>query len=237
MTFVSPATKLDIPELVRIPGGRFDMGKDGSSPDEGPRHSVVVRAFRAAISPVTNAQYREFVTATGAPDAPFVDEDRFANPKLPVVGINWFDAVAYCAWLEKTTGIPFRLPTEAEREFAALGGLVASDWPWPGRTDHPVAAQNLAQPGPHAPSAECANGYGLRCMADNVHEWCSDWYARSYYAVSPVDSPQGPAEGKRRASRGGSWRHRIPITRVNARSSLAPEFRYADFGFRVYANE
>src|SRR5690606_11083322 len=89
---------------------------------------------------------------------------------------------------------------------------------------------------PHVPAPECANGYGLRCMAENVHEWCSDWYDKDYYAVSPPAGPRGPETGKRRASRGGSWRHSTKFTRLTARASLDPGFRYNDFGFRVYAD-
>lgn len=224
-----------IPRLVPIPGGEFWMGKDGSRKDEGPRHRVSVGPFQAAASPVTNAEYAAYVKAAGVEPAPFAHEVQFAAQEQPVVGINWFDAVAYCEWLRAQTGIAFRLPTEAEREWAALGGLRDSDWPW-GEGLHPAAARIDAKPGPHAPLHECANGYGLYCMAENVHEWCSDWYSPDYYATSPVDSPSGPAEGRRRAARGGSWRHREKVTRINARSSLDPSFRYADFGFRVYAD-
>ncbi len=212
------------------------MGKDGSRNDEAPAHPVTVRSFRAAVAPVTNAEYRAYLDTTAAPAPPFVGEERFANPAQPVVGINWFDALAYCEWLGSETGIGFRLPTEAEREFAALGGLAEGDWPWIGGP-HPAVNVIDAMDGPHPPLAECANGYGLFCMAENVHEWCSDWYAADYYSVAPEDSPGGPAEPtKRKASRGGSWRHREKVTRVNARSSLDPTFRYADFGFRVYAD-
>ena len=128
-------------------------------------------------------------------------------------------------------------PTEAEREFAALGGFEGGDWPWLGDR-HPAVEAIDAMDRPHAPLPACANGYGLSCMAENVHEWCSDWYAADYYTVASEDSPRGPAEPtKRRASRGGSWRHREKVTRINARSSLDPTFRYADFGFRVYADQ
>jgi formylglycine-generating enzyme required for sulfatase activity len=225
------------PEMVLIPGGAFLMGKDDSRKDEAPVHEVVIRPFRAAIAPVTNAEYALYVAATGAEPGPFLDDERFAAASQPVVGINWFEAVAYAEWLAVQTGIPFRLPTEAEREFAALGGREGGDWPWPGgSTDHPIAAEIDAMDRPHPPSAACANGYGLRCMAENVHEWCSDWYSADYYAVSPMESPAGPGETKRKASRGGSWRHREKVTRINARSSLSPEFHYADFGFRLYAD-
>ncbi len=90
-----------------------------------------------------------------------------------------------------------------------------------------------AMDGPHVALASCANGYGLFCMAENVHEWCANWY-RPYDAEDP--GAPGPAKTPRRASRGGSWRHREKTTRVKARSSLSPVFRYSDFGMRVYAD-
>ena len=90
------------------------------------------------------------------------------------------------------------------------------------------------------PGPDCANGYGLRCMADNVHEWCLDAYQRRYAdrpaASAPAVDPARVDPEQRRVSRGGSWRHRIKFTRVAARSSLRPGFRYNDYGFRVYAD-
>ena len=221
--------------FVTIPGGTFRMGKDESRVDERPAHLVTVRSFSAAISPVTNAEYAAYVAASGAGPAPFLGEARFAAPEQPVVGINWFEAAAYCEWLGSRDGAArYRLPTEAEREWAALGGLPGGDWPWEG--DHAAFVAEITRlESPHTPQPECANAYGLRCMAENVHEWCSDWYAADYYAVSPSGDPRGPEGGKRRSSRGGSWRHREKLTRVNARSSLDPSFHYSDFGFRVYA--
>jgi formylglycine-generating enzyme required for sulfatase activity len=209
------------------------MGNDRGRPDEQPAHRVVVGPFRAAVAPVTNAQYAAYLAATGADPPSFLPDERFAEPSQPVVGINWFEAVKYCEWLTAETGRLCRLPTEAEREFAALGGLVGGDWPWPGDR-HPIADVIDALDRPHEPGPECANGFGLRCMAENVHEWCSDWYSATFYAGSPVASPAGPNSGKRRVSRGGSWRHREKVTRINARSSLDPTFHYSDFGFRVF---
>lgn len=232
---MSAPASIPVPVLANIRGGTFRMGKDGSRPDEAPAHEVTVSPFRAGIRPVSNAEYAAYVAATGAPPPPFLDDERFAAPDGPVVGVNWYDAVAYCAWLAETTGIPFRLSSEAEREFAALGGRIAGDWPWDGDL-HPEHARIDAMPGPHVPLAACANGYGLFCMAENVHEWCSDWYGAAYYAESPAIDPVGPGETKRKASRGGSWRHRDKTTRINARSSLAPDFHYSDFGMRVYAD-
>ena len=214
------------------------MGADDRRRDERPAHSVRVGPFRAAPRPVSNSEYAEFVRRTDAPAPPFWSQDGFDIPDAPVVGISWHDASAYCAWLAEVTGVPVRLPTEAEREYAARGGIAGADWPdpeesWP---DDPIRSDVATFNRPHVPGPSCRNGYGLYCMADNVHEWCVDWYSRNFYDVSPSTSPTGPASGTRRASRGGSWRHRIKFTRVSARSSLSPSYRYNDYGFRIYAD-
>ena len=174
----------------------------------------------------------------GQPEPPFWQDSRFNQPDQPVAGVSWHDATAYCRWLVRETRTPFRLPTEAEREYAALGGLEGVDWPWGDEPPDKVESLSIvaALEQPHVPGAECANGYGLLCMVDNLHEWCSDWYAPDYYASSPEEAPAGPVSGKRRASRGGSWRHQVKFNRIAARSSLDPSFRYNDYGFRVYAD-
>lgn len=225
-------------ELVRLAGGRFQMGSDRGRRDEQPAHVVSIGAFRASRRPVTNAQYRLYVEQTEAAPPPFWDLDRFSGDDLPVVGVSWHDAQAFCEWWSAVGGLPLRLPTEAEREYAARGGIAGAQWPGAGDSwPEAEARRGVAElNGPHIPQTACANGFGLLCMADNVHEWCSDWYARDWYARSPAEAPTGPAEGRRRASRGGSWRHRIKFTRVSARSSLAPGYRYNDYGFRVYAD-
>ena len=225
-------------DLARLAGGRFVMGSDCGRRDEQPAHVVSIGAFRAALRPITNAQYRLFVEQTEAAPPSFWDLDWFSGDDLPVVGVSWHEARAFCEWWSTTSGLRLRLPTEAEREYAARGGVEGAQWPelgdgWPEAEARRGTAELNA---PHIPEAACANGFGLLCMADNVHEWCSDWYARDWYARSPAESPTGPGEGRRRASRGGSWRHRIKFTRVSARSSLAPGYRYNDYGFRVYAD-
>lgn len=222
------------PPLVLIEGGEFVMGRDDRRDDERPAHRVRIGPFRAAVAPVTNAEYARFAAATGASAPPFLGDPRFSDPDQPAVGIGWFEALAFCDWLSNVTGVRFRLPTEAEREFASRGGLTGGDWPW--ATAHPVEDWIASLDQPHIPRPACANGYGLRCLAENVHEWCSDWYAPTWYASSPCDAPSGPADGKRRVARGGAWRHSVKFTRVTARSSLDPKFHYNDFGFRVYAS-
>lgn len=234
MRLQTSSVSLLLPELIAVPGGLFVMGCSRGRDDEKPPHEVFVPPFRAASKPVSNAQYAAFVQLSGQPPPPFWHEAGFSTPEIPVTGVSWYDAESFCGWLSLQTGIAYRLATEAEREFAALGGLIGADWPWP--PEHGFDEEIAHQESPHVPRQRCRNGYGLYCMADNVHEWCSDWYDPGYYASSPSDSPRGPASGRRRASRGGSWRHSVKFTRVTARSSLQPTYRYNDYGFRVYAD-
>ncbi|HZP25664.1 MAG TPA: SUMF1/EgtB/PvdO family nonheme iron enzyme [Dehalococcoidia bacterium] len=230
----SERLQLLLPELVLIPAGEFLMGSQRWREDERPAHPVRLSAFRAALAPVSNAQYALYLEATGAEEPRFWQDERFNPVEQPLVGVSWFEATDFCAWLANETSIPFRLPTEAEREYASLGGLAGADWPW--AAEHPLAGEIGRLERPHMPQPECGNGYGLRCTAENVHEWCQDWYHPDYYSHSLAEAPAGPESGSRRVSRGGSWRHSIKFTRLTARASLDPAFRYNDFGFRVYAD-
>ena len=222
-----------IPQIATalIPEGPFVMGDDEGRPDERPAHRVWLSAFRLALLPVTNREYTSFLAATGHQPPRFWQDPRFNAPDQPVVGVSWFDAVAYCDWLSALTGARYRLPTEAEREKAARGGLEGKAFPW-GDDPGPDGGR-FPQDAPRAAGGSAANGYGLFDMAYNIHEWCSDWYDPRYYAIAPERDPQGPASGHRRASRGGAWRHQIKVSRCSARSSLDPTFQYNDYGFRV----
>jgi formylglycine-generating enzyme required for sulfatase activity len=198
------------------------MGQEDGRDDERPVHRVTLAPFRLSRLPVTNADFAAF--------RPF----EFTNAALPVTSVSWFQATEYCAWLSSQWGIRLRLPSEAEWEFAARGGLEQSRYPWgnsPPETRAGYAARWLRGPEPVG-TAE-PNAYGLFDLCENVHEWCSDWYGQDYYSESALENPRGPATGLRRASRGGAWRHHIKIARCAARSSLPPDFRYADYGFRV----
>lgn len=220
-----------LPELVTIPAGPFVMGSRDGAGDEQPMRTVHVRAFALAVHAVTNAEYRRFLAATGHRAPEWIDAPGFAAPRQPVVGVSWFDAFAYCAWLASVTGAPCRLPTEAEREKAALGGVHGARYPWGDDVAGLPPVQRVDAPDDVCRGA--ANGYGLHDMGDLVHEWCSDWYAADAYRDAPARDPRGPAAGTRRASRGGSWRHAVRATRCAARSSLPPDRTYADYGFRV----
>ncbi|MFZ3266290.1 MAG: SUMF1/EgtB/PvdO family nonheme iron enzyme [Terriglobales bacterium] len=224
--------------LARIPAGWFLMGCDAGQDYEKPVHRVWVDEFRLTAHQVTNAEYARFVCATGALAPPFVGDPNLNQNEQPVVGVSWHEATRYGEWLTVETGRRFRLPTEAEWERAARGGREGALFPWgdtppqslPGYAER--CAHNWKN-GPEPVGSGEANGYGLYNMCDNVHEWCSDWYSAGYYAVSPERNPQGPETGDRRASRGGSWRHHVKMSRCAARSSIPPEFHYADYGFRV----
>jgi sulfatase modifying factor 1 len=219
--------------LSTIPAGRFRMGSDRGQDDERPVHTVHVDAFEMSIYPVTRAEYAHFMAATGH-DAPRDWHDpAFAADDLPVVGVSWHDAMAYCAW-RTTAGSAERLPTEAEWERAARGGVEDAAFPWgesiPGWIPN---AGRGPLPAPWPVTLGDATAFGLYGIAANIHEWCADWHDRHYYALSPEDNPQGPPSGVRRASRGGSWRHAVTISRCAARSKIDPSFRYTDYGFRT----
>ena len=195
------------------------MGQDDGRDEERPAHRVIVSPFRMARCQVTNAVFTAFRKL------------EFTDPALPVTSVSWFDATAFCEWLAREWNLPVRLPTEAEWEFAARGGVARRRYPWGDSLPDPQPGR--WREGPEPVGQGEPNGYGLFDMCQNVHEWCSDWYDATYYATSPTENPKGPAHGVRRSSKGGAWRHQIKFSRCAARSSIPPEFRYADYGFRI----
>jgi formylglycine-generating enzyme len=229
-----------VPVLVRIPAGWFLMGCETGQDNEKPVHRVWVDEFLLAARQVTNAEYGCFLRDTASLPPPFWSDPTLNHPEQPVVGVSWYEANRFCEWLSANTVRNFRLPTEAEWERAALGGIADAGalYPWgdvppqslPGYDQRCAGSWKT---GPEPVGRGQSNPYGLYNMCDNVHEWCSDWYGPGYYAVSPERNPRGPESGQRRASRGGSWRHHIKMSRCAARSSIPPEFKYADYGFRV----
>jgi len=172
-------------------------------------------AFFFGRTPVTNAQYAPFLAADRAAAPPWWTDPGFSAPDQPVVGITWHDAAAYGAWLSESEGGVWRLPSEAEWEHAASGGLDAPATSW-GDTIPEGEVPTGAIAGPWPVGRGTPNGYGLCDIGTIVHEWCLD------------------AHGSvRRASRGGSWRHAIRWSSPRAKSSLPPGYRYSDYGFRV----
>ena len=232
----SPKAQIEViePVMVAVPAGWFLMGCEIGRDDEKLVHRVWVDAFELAACQVTNEEYACFLAATRSSKPLCWNDPNFNDPKIPVVAVSWHEAVAYCEWLSGATGQPYRLPTEAEWERAARGGAEQRLYPWGDAP--PEQVPNYAgrwKNGPEPVGLYPPNAYGLFNLGDNVHEWCFDWYDAGYYSFSPERNPRGPAHGSRRASRGGSWRHQIKVARTAARSSIPPEFQYADYGFRV----
>jgi sulfatase modifying factor 1 len=221
------------PETVHVPGGRFLMGSDVGRPDERPVRLADVKPFRMGRTPVTNLQYARYLATGRVSPPPWWSDPAFFSPDQPVVGVTWFEAMAYCEWLGRTAGGQWRLPTEVEWERAARGGQESAPTAW-GQAMPAGEVPTGAINGPWPVARGTPNGFGLLDMTTTVHEWCLDWYRADL--ESPVAEPApGVAESSdgRRSSRGGSWRHRVRWSSPAARSSLPPGFRYADYGFRV----
>jgi sulfatase modifying factor 1 len=208
-------------EFVSVPAGPFAMGWPDGHPSEGPVHEVWVGEFLIARTPVTNAEFEPYLRITGTAPPPFWAKPAFDDPRQPVVGLSWDDAVAFALWAGA------RLPTEAEWEKAARGGLANARYPW--GDDKPSRLFD----GPPAIPATPPNAFGLTDLSGVCHEWCADWFDEHYYAGSPRGDPRGPATGDRRVSRGGAWRHADPWSPVAHRSSLPPRLRYSDYGVRL----
>jgi len=266
---VVPPTPLKKDGMVFINGGAFLMGTNDGMPYEAPVHEVEVRAFWIDEHEVTVAEFAKFVAATGYrtdaekfgwsgvlnlkkgewekvdradwrhPDGPTSQP----NTSEPVCQVSWRDAAKYAEWAGK------RLPTEAEWEYAARGGLAGKKYAWgdelrPG--GKPVAnwwqgnfpEQNTGEDGftGRAPIGSFpANGYGLYDMAGNVWEWCADWYAEDCYVHTTRDNPTGPVSGKERVIKGGSWmcsENFCTNYRVAARSHATPDSGLDNLGFR-----
>src|SRR5260370_3691656 len=222
------------PVMVRIPAGWFGMGCETGRDDEGGGDGVSGDAFELAAYEGANAEYRRFLAATGCAPPPHWNDANFNDPQMPVVAVSWHEAASYCEWLSGVAGKRYRLPSEAEWEHAARGGAESFLYPWGNAP--PETVPDYAKRwklGPDPVGLYAPNPYDLYNVGHNVHEWCADWYDDGDYGHSPERNPQGPKSGTRKASRGGSWRHHIKVTRTAARSSIPPEFQYADYGFRI----
>jgi formylglycine-generating enzyme required for sulfatase activity len=209
------------------------MGSEGRYDWESPRHRVFLDAFEMSATAVTRSEYARFLSVANHPEPKDWLNPYFNDARQPVVGVNWLDAVAYCEWLSAIVRESYRLPTEAEWEKACRGGRADAEYAWGDDDPESLDYFKGIWTGPRRVGEWRANGFGLFNMGENVHEWCSDWYAADYYGKSPDHNPQGPDAGTRRVSRGGSWRHLVKASRAAHRSSLPPEYRYMDYGFRL----
>ncbi len=225
------ASSLSSPgKLVLIPGGEFLMGSDLEG-DHSPAHKVYLDSFSMDKYEVTNAQYLRFCEATGHRLPAFWSLDNFRcgadYPNHPVVGVSWNDAVEYAKWAGK------KLPTEAQWEYAARGGLVGMNYA-SGDTLDPSDGNytESGNGGPVAVGSYPANGYGLHDMQGNVVEWVWDYYGADYYSSSPSADPRGPDSGRFRVIRGGGWHSGPYCNRVYFRNALPPNWVDFNVGFR-----
>src|SRR5438105_1733731 len=160
------------PRLVRIPEGWFLMGSDAGQDCERPIHRVWIDAFLLAATQVTNGEYERFLRSTSALPPPFWEDPNFSHPDQPVAGVSWHESTRYCEWLTAQTGRTYRLPTEAEWEWAARGGAEQKQFPW--GDEPPQSLPDYAtrwQTGPETVARYAPNAFGLYDICDNVHEW------------------------------------------------------------------
>ncbi len=226
--------------MALISAGCFDMGdafSEGDS-DELPVHNVCITSdFYMDVHEVTNSEYAACVSGGGctAPDDSSSStrgsySGNAAYDDFPVIYVDWNQATAYCAWAGK------RLPTEAEGEYAARGGLSGKRYPWGDSISGTDANYwDSGDPWDNDTSEVeyySANGYGLYDMAGNVLEWTNDWYLSNYYGSSPTNNPPGPASGTYRVLRGGYWNLITNYLRVANRGDYNPTIQYYYVGFR-----
>jgi formylglycine-generating enzyme required for sulfatase activity len=241
-------------QMILVKGGCFQMGSNDGDSDERPVHEVCLSDYYIGQYEVTVGQFREFVNAQGyrtdaergggcyywtgskwemsrskswqAPGFEQTDND-------PVACVSWNDAQEFIKWLNQKTGQRFRLPTEAEWEYAARSGGKSEKWA--GTSSEASLGQYAwydANAGgkTHPVGRKQANGLGLYDMSGNVWEWVQDWYGG--YSGGRQSNPAGPASGEHRVLRGGSWSYNVDNVRASTRNRLNPGSGYDDVGFR-----
>ncbi|HOG12258.1 MAG TPA: SUMF1/EgtB/PvdO family nonheme iron enzyme [Smithellaceae bacterium] len=246
-------------EFVFVKGGCYQMGDTfgGGDGDEKPVHEVCVDDFYMAKHETTVEQFRRFVHDTGyrteaeKGDGCFVwtgskwDKSHDANWRSPgfkqtqdhpVACVSWNDATAFVRWLSSKSGKNYRLPTEAEWEYAARSGGKREKWS--GTSDGSSLGDYAwydANSGgqTHPVGQKRPNGLGLHDMSGNVWEWCQDWYGSDYYSSSGRDNPGGPSSGSDRVVRGGGWSSFAAYSRAALRNRRVPDNRYINLGFRL----
>ena len=252
--FFMGSDEAEIQRLIGAPAKRAELYRS-----EGPRHRVkLTRGFHLGRTSVTLGEFRQFVAATNfkteaerdgvggfamngrtwSRDPKFIWSSGAgfaATDRHPVVNVSWHDAVAFCEWLSRKEGAPYRLPTEAEWEYASRAN--------PGlRQDVPLDRERLDAMVWYRPNSNWrihpvaerqANGFGLYDMIGNVRNWCGDWFAEDYYARSALEDPPGPADGTRKIVRGAAFHAEADFARPAMRYADPPTHRHGQLGFRV----
>lgn len=231
----------EVPDgMVLIPEGEFTMGRTFTTRDDEtqmrplvlrddrPPHKVRLDAFWMDAREVTQAAYREFVDATDRrPPYHWLDGAMPEGKGLqPAHNVDWEDAREFCEWKGK------RLPSEAEWERAARGGLDGKRYPWGDESPDRAVARFSTAKGPGPVGRFPPNAFGLHDMAGNAAEWCHDWFERTYYERSSGKNPRGPDEGMYRIVRGGAWSDGPNRITVYFRNWVRPNQRTPNLGFR-----
>ena len=219
----SPALKELFNSFAPIPAGEFMMGSENGRPDEKPVHRVrISQAFGMGKYEVTQAQW-EAVMGDNPSD--------FGGANRPVENVSWNDAQVFIGKLNASDGrYVYRLPTEAEWEYACSAGSNGDDAGKPGMV---AWYDGNAEAMTHPVGRKQPNAWGLCDMRGNVFEWCEDWYDSDYYARSPGVDPHGPESGMFRVKRGGSWGAPASFLRATARDMFSPNYRFDYVGFRL----
>jgi len=225
-------------EMILLSGGEFVMGHEGYA-DFSPPRTVTLPPFYIDKNEVTNAQYKEFCDSTGHRAPEFWGMQEYCSgtewPNYPVVGVSWLDARAYARW----RGV--RLPTEAEWEYAARGGLEGKNFSHGDELDPTLYAPSgfTGSAAPSLVGSYPPNGFGLHDMTRNVCEWVRDWYDAGYYPRAPAQDPPGPGQGKFKVIRGGGWHTGPYCARLYIRTGLQSNWLDFNVGFRCakYAGE
>jgi sulfatase modifying factor 1 len=217
------------PTMIKVQGGTFTMG--GIERSEKPTHSVKVSSFSIGKYEVTVAEYKAFCKATrrSMPDAPSWG---WIN-RNPMVNVNFNDANGYCNWLSEVLKKNYRLPTEAEWEYAARGGNKSKGYVYAGSDDLEEVGWSIDNSGgqTQAVGRKKTNELGLYDMSGNVLEWCKDWGGN--YSPDEQSNPKGPSYGTYRELRGGCWDYSASYSRVSCRNLGDPNYRNIYSGFRV----
>lgn len=246
-------TRISPDNMVSVPSGEFVRGSNEYD-HEKPEQLIFLDAFEIAVYPVSNREFKAFIDKDGYNKEEFWTpegwkwklEENISEPlywhdrkwngaNFPVVGVCWYEVVAYANWLSKKTRKSYRLPSEAEWEKAARG-TDGRRYPWGNNFDKNLCNSNESRLNRTSPLGLFHGGksiYGCLDIVGNVDEWCADWYDEKYYRISPLKNPRGPSAGLNRVVRGGSWRGDDRLCRAGSRYSYRPTLRDDFIGVRL----
>ena len=218
-------------DMIAVEGGTFTMGatsEQGSDAydDEKPAHQVTLSSYYIGKTEVTQELWQAVMGS---------NPSKFSGTNLPVEKVSWEDCQSFVIKLNELTGKNFRLPTEAEWEYAARGGNKSNGFKFSGGNNIAEVAwySKNGNKISHPVATKAPNELGIYDMSGNVWEWCSDWYSSSYYTSSSQTNPTGPNSGSYRVYRGGSWSGNDRYCRVSHRDSNYPSYRFNYVGLRL----